>query len=193
MIRKLVSGTVITLFLFLFDKTTSFECLTDVYSDCPNNKITKWNQRNIGENLKNWLKSVNVVRLNETEAELWHERDIDDRGKHCKTLVVKRFEYFHQHLPEIFSPNITILGKLEHAQARWYPARVKFHGPVWADINDQMEWYIDDKAAPDAISGLSEGALLHNGMYYGTLNNEKMAIGKQGTAIKMTAYNGRQL
>ena len=97
-------------------------------------------------------------------------------GKHCKTIVAQKNEYFYNYVPEFYSRNITILGKLSHDDNGNNSERKKFVGPVWADINDQNEWNINQ--TEEAISRLSEKAVFHNGLYYGVLDNEIMKIGK---------------
>ena len=176
---KVDTSAVVLLSLLLYIKVSvllTFECSTYMTSTCQNNKITKWNHKNIEDNLKEWITSVSVTHLNDSEAMKWKNQGIDSRGKHCKTIAVKRNEFFYRYAPEIYSPNITVLGKLSHEDDGKNPLLKRFVGPVWADINDQYEWVIDTREG--GTSGLSNDAVLHNGLYYGVLDNDYMKIGK---------------
>ena len=177
-----ISSVAISIFsvliVFKFNNSVAFTCFTYMTSTCRNDVVTKWNQQNIGENLKQWIKSVSIEKIDKKTAELWNQTQQHHmRGKHCKTVTTKWNEVFPDMDPELFSPNITILGKVPHEDdgKNWEPRERKFIGPIWATINDQYEWYVDDKLGQ--TSGLSEGSMLHNGVYYGILNNEDLKIG----------------
>ena len=181
---KVDTSAVVLLSLLLYIKisvVSTFECLTYMTSTCQNDKITKWNTKNIAKHLKEWIRSVSVEDINDSREVNSKNQEIYNRGKYCKTIAVKRNEYFYRYAPEVYSPNITILGKLSHEDCGNNSLQKIFVGPVWADINHQDEWRTkDDKDGrrEGVISGLSNDALLHNGLYYGILNNGNMKIGK---------------
>ena len=157
---------------------STFECFTYMASTCRNNVVTKWNNQNIGRNLKEWIKSVSVEKIDEHSALLWKDQEHHSRGNHCKTITIKKNDFFSSMAPEIYSSNVTILGKIHHSDKGndWEPKERQFVGPVWATINDQAEWYIDEMEG--VVSALSQEAKLHNGFYYGILDNEYMKIRK---------------
>ena len=169
---------IVLLFVVLYIKislVSSLECYTYMTSTCQNNIITKWNRKNVGKILKEWITSVSIEHRNDSAAMNWTNQESYSRGKHCKKIAVKRNKFFYKFAPEIYSPSIKILGKLSHEDDGKNLLRKKFVGPVWADINDQNEWVINRERA---TFGLSKDAVLHNGLYYGILNNEHMKIGK---------------
>ena len=154
----------------------TFECLTFMNSTCPNNVLTEWNNLNVGKNLKEWIQSVTVEILDQNTALAW--KLLSTRGNHCKTISITRYDYFAQFDPELYSSNVTILGKIDPNDdgQDWFPYERQFVGPIWAAINDPWEWYIHEE--DKVISGLVDDATLHNGFYYGILNNEYLRIGK---------------
>ena len=175
-----VISTFSVLIVIAINNSVAFKCFTYMTSTCRNDVITKWNKNNIGQNLKQWVKSVSIEKIDEKTAELWSQtQDYHKGGKHCKTITTRWNDVFPDTDPELYSPNITILGKVTHRDdgKNWEPRQRKFIGPIWATINDQYEWYIDDKDGQ--TSGLSNGSKLHNGFYYGILNNEHMKIGRK--------------
>ena len=148
-------------------------------STCPNNVVTGWNKNDIGKSLKLWITSVSIEKVDLHTAIFWKNQPYQYRGKHCKTISIKKNDIFTNMVPDTFSSNITILGKVTHDDdgKDFEPKERNFIGPIWATINDQFEWYIGDKEGD--TSGLSRNATLHNGLYYGILNNEQMTIGMQ--------------
>ena len=166
------------LVVITINNSAAFKCFTYMTSTCRNGVVTKWNKHNIGENLKQWVKSVSIEKIDEKTAELWTQtQDDHKRGNHCKTTTTRWKEVFPDMDPELYSPFITILGKITHQDdgKNWEPRQRKFIGPIWATINDPYEWKVDQKEG--GTPGLSENSTLHNGFYYGTLNNEDMKIG----------------
>ena len=180
LLRKLRLISVFHLFAILcieINPASTFECFTYMNSTCRNNVVGKWNKQHVGRNLKEWIKSVSVEKLDENTALSWKHQGT--RGKHCKTITIKKNDFFSSMAPRIYSSNVTILGKIYHDDEGkdWEPEQRRFFGPVWATINDQVEWYIDEKEG--VVSGISEDARLHNGFYYGILDNKYMKIRKQ--------------
>ena len=144
-----------------------FQCRTYMTSTCPNFEITKWNTKNVGKNLKEWIKSVSIE---------WKSQQHLPSGRHCKAFVVKKNSFFYQYAPDVISPNIIILGKLMHDNEVGNTKTPKLYGPVWADVNNQAEWSIIQHGQ-GITARLSLEAVLRNGLYYGVLNNNQMKIG----------------
>jgi len=78
---------------------------------------------------------------------------------------------------EIYSPNITMFGKVAHNDdgKDWQPSQRVFVGPIWATLNDQFEWIVENENGMKAM--LSTEALIHNGLYYGTIDNDDLNLG----------------
>ena len=152
-------------------------CLTYATSTCPNNVVTAWNKKDIGKSLALWIRSVHIDKIDQDTATYWNNQVYPYRGKHCKTITIKRNEYFANMVPYMFTPHITILGKVAHDDdgKDFQPKTRKFLGPIWASMNDKEgELY---KNNIGDIFGYSKDAELRNGLYYGILNNEKMTLG----------------
>ena len=159
-------------------------------STCPNDVVSKWNKDNVGKNLKEWVRSISIEKVYKKNFKLSGENQHGyNKGKHCKTVTISRNKVFSKFDPDLYSPNITILGKVTHDDdgKNWEPTNRTFYGPVWATINDPYEWYINEKEGE--ISGLNQKAKLHNGFYYGVLNNKHMKIGTQVQTFKYVLVN----
>ena len=154
--------------IFVF-RVSGFKCFTTMSSTCPKNVITSWNTNdNMADNLMKWIKSVTFEQTSKNEAS----------GKHCKTITIKENDFFSQMAPEIYSPNITMFGKVSHNDdgKNWQPSQRVFVGPIWATLNDQFEWIVENENGMKAM--LSTEALIHNGLYYGTIDNDDLNLGK---------------
>ena len=171
----LFSTSIVFSLLFLqicIFRVSGFTCYTRMISTCPDNVITSWNtDRYISDNLKAWFKTLTFQKTTPINYA---------NGKHCKTITIKKNDYFSQMAPEIYSPNITILGKINHADngKDWNPKRRDFVGPVWVTINDQFEWKLDDVLGNSIKISSELKTLMHNGIYYGTIDNDELNIGK---------------
>lgn len=166
----------------------TFQCSMHMTSTCPNGVVSRWNKRNIGIHLKEWIKSV--ARVKQSAQKLSKNQTVSDRKKYCNTIAVRRSEYFYTNAPDLietYSPNITVIGKVIQDQNDSHENKKKFVGPVWADITDQHEWFFD-KSGTYRTSGIYSGidgptaqaqqAVFHNGLYYGILDNYELKIGK---------------
>ena len=177
-----VSNPVIMIFGIVesLENKTSIQCRTNMTSTCADYKITKWNKKDVGRHLKNWIKSV-LIEWNANEQSL--------AGKHCKAFIVKRNTFFNQYAPDAVSPNVIILAKIKQQNDakttkntfekynRNIPNTPKFYGPIWADLSNSHEWGIE-RHPNNARARLSPDAILGNGLYYGFLNNDEMKLGK---------------
>ena len=182
-VNKTVFTRIFFILLLVIDVASSFECFTSITSTCDNNVVTAWNKRNVFKQLKTWIKSVRINRINESHPNSLENDRYNTQGRNCKTISVKKNDIFTSMAPEMFSDDITILGKVTHDDdgKSWTPKQRKFVGPIWATVNDQFEWYIDGVhlEGTGETSKLIEGARMHNGFYYGTLDNEQMKIGNK--------------
>ena len=138
-------------------------------STCPDNVVTSWNTNDkISDNLMKWIKGVTFHKPGKDVA----------NGKHCKTISTKKNDFFSLMAREIYSPNVNILGKVAHHDddKDREPSRRKFVGPIWATMNDQFEWIFENNKQNKLEAKLSTEALLHNGLYYGTLDNDVLSL-----------------
>ena len=158
----------------------STKCYTKMISSCKNNEITKWNKKNVGQHIKQWIKSLVIEHLINGQP---------SNEAHCKAFVMKEMPFFSIIDPDIISPYGVILGNVLSGQnaslddeskkeeAVSSSMKLQFDGSVWADLNNDHEWIIED--LEDKMSAkLSPDAILRNGLYYGELNNNEMKIGK---------------
>ena len=53
-------------------------CRVNMTSTCLNYKITKWNQKNIGNELKEWIRSITIK---------WKYNEFLTSGNHCKVFT----------------------------------------------------------------------------------------------------------
>ena len=111
-------------------------------------------------------------------------------GKYCKTIAITKNDIYTDMVPELFSNDVsdendyyrnTILGKTNQTDdgEDLKPNERRFAGPVWALISDQYEWNIGgaDTSSTRKAKSLFDGTKLHNGFYYGNINNDLMKIG----------------
>ena len=154
------------------------QCYSFLLSTCPNNNISAWNTKDVGENLKEWIKSLAFEQLGGSETTSLSYGVLNDGGRHCKIIVQTPYDFHYKHSPEVYSSYTTLLGKLKHNEdGSEDTKRKKFYGPVWADINDQHEWITRDQPQRRFVA-ISKHALLHNGLYYGILGNENIQLGR---------------
>ena len=142
-----------------------------ITSTCPDIKTTKWNSKNVGQQIKKWIKSVrfegNVDKF-------------DISSKHCKAIFVKQDNFFSKESPDMFSAETVIIGKLMPQYKDVYGKSTKFSGPVWVDMNNRKEWNIFfHKNRRQMFAELANEAVLANGLYYGELDNDQAKIGKK--------------
>ena len=149
-------------------------------SSCKNDEITKWNKKNVGQHIKQWIKSVVIEHLTNGQP---------SNEAHCKAFVMKEMPYFSHFDPEIISQYGAILGNIfsgenvsldeesKEEESKSSSMKLQFDGPVWADLNNDHEWIIEE-FEHKMTAKLSPDAILRNGLYYGELNNDKMKIGK---------------
>ena len=86
------------------ENKTSIQCRINMTSTCANYKITKWNKKDVGRHLKNWIKSILIE---------WKGKEQSIVGSHCKAFIVKRNTFFNQYAPDAVSPNVIILAKIK--------------------------------------------------------------------------------
>ena len=148
-------------------------------SNCKSNEITKWNKKNVGQHIKQWIKSVVIEHLTNGQP---------SNEAYCKAFVMKEMPFFSNIDPKIISPYGVILGNVfseqnisldeesHEEESISSPMKLQFDGSVWADLNNDHEWIIENFG--DKMSAkLSPDAILRNGLYYGELNNNEMKIG----------------
>ena len=156
------------------------KCYTKMISTCKNNEITTWNRKNVGKHIKEWIKSVVI--------EFYKEEQLSSEI-YCKAFIMKEMPFFSRFGPDVISPYGVILGNTSPQNNRMPEAEpsqseeiepsmtLHFDGPVWADLNNDQEWLIENH--PDKIEArLLPDAILRNGLHYGILNNNVMKIGR---------------
>ena len=149
-------------------------------SSCKNNEITKWNKKNVGQHIKQWIKSVVIEHFINGQP---------SNEAHCKAFVMKEMPFFSHFDPEIISQYGVILGNVFSGENAYLDEeskeeelisssmKLQFDGSVWADLNNDHEWIIEN--FEDKMSAkLSPDAILRNGLYYGKLDNHEMKIGQ---------------
>ena len=148
-------------------------------SSCKNSEITKWNKKNVGQHIKQWIKSVVIEHFTNGQP---------SNEAHCKAFVMKEMPFFSKFDPAIISSYGVIFGNTLHGRSAEFneesneansnssSMKVHFDGPVWADLNNDYEWIIEDFQTK-MTAKLSPDAILRNGLYYGELNNDEMKIG----------------
>ena len=158
------------------NEASTIKCNMKITSTCPDLKTTKWNSKNVGQNIKKWIKSVrfegNVDKF-------------DISSKHCKAIFVKQANFFAKESPDMFSAETVIIGKLMPQYKDVYGKSTKFSGPVWVDMNNRKEWNIFfHKNRRQMFAELANEAVLANGLYYGELDNDQAKIGKKKSFTK---------
>ena len=159
---------------FSIEAISSFNCYTFINSTCSYDMVTEWNTKDIGKILTNWFKSISIENYKKDAATTKNLNGIN-----CKTLSLTENHVFLNMDPETYSPEGVTLGKVLHDDddgISLSPKERKFVGPVWATLNDLFDWDTDIKEG--SIKSLKAGThKLHNGLYYGALNNAQMKIG----------------
>ena len=159
---------------FLIESISSFNCYNFINSTCSYGTVTEWNTKDIGNVLTYWFKSISIEN-NKEDAVMTR----NSKGITCKTLSVTENHVFLNMDPETYAPEGVTLGKVLHdddGEISLNPKERKFVGPVWATLNDLFDWDTDIKGG--SIHSLKAGThRLHNGLYYGVLNNTQMKIG----------------
>ena len=163
---------------FFSHNSKSTKCYTSMESKCINNEITKWNTKNVGKHIKEWIRSIEIDYYPESKPH---------NELHCKAFIMKEMPFFSQFDPDVISPYGVILGntlpeddenheeQLKESKQNSPTVKLKFDGPVWADLNNE-EWIIEE-FENKMRARLSPDAILRNGLYYGVLNNDEMRIG----------------
>ena len=163
--------------------STTFDCFTNLKSVCPNNVLTQWNKRQVGESLKLWIKSVSLEKLGNHSATFWKNQGHEFRGQHCKSFSITKNKYHLDRNPGLYSTNVTRFGKVTHDDdgSDFEFQERKYVGPVWFTINDPFEWNFDHTEG--GVSGLAKNATIHNGIYYIGTGHESLGIGKSAEGI----------
>ena len=152
----------------------SIMCRTNMTSTCSSYKVTKWNKRNVGRHLKEWIKSISI--------EWKFDEMFLDEASHCKAFIIKKNEFFYKYAPDVISSDVIILAKIMH-QSNVEKSNIKIsespklHGPSWVDLNNRNEWEIEQH--PHRVTArLLKDAVLANGLYYGELSSDDMKLGE---------------
>ena len=158
------------------------QCKLNMSSTCPDHDITQWNKKNVGKNLKEWIKSINIE---------WKYDEYSAGGHHCKVFLKLKNDVFETYAPGAFDPDILMFGKIENnLQIFRYEKhrhidnsrKPRLHGPIWADLNNRHEWIII-KSHQGVSVRLSDDAILGNGFYYGVLGGYEMKLGYKNDLI----------
>ena len=145
-------------------------------SICPNDKITKWNKKNVGKNLKEWLRSISIE---------WKYNEYSIGGNGCKVFSKIRHDTFEMYAPGAYDPHIIMFGKDESTfsvsndeqiRRNKNTTKHKLRGPIWADLNNSYQWIIN-KTLHGVSVRLSDMAVLANGLYYGYLSGDGIQLG----------------
>ena len=81
-------------------------------------------------------------------------------------------------LGNVFSEqNISLDEESQEEESISSPMKLQFDGSVWADLNNDHEWIIENFENKMSAK-LSPDAILRNGLYYGKLDNHEMKIGQ---------------
>ena len=159
-----------------FNNPLQFQCRINMTSRCFNHQITKWNYKNVGKKLKQWIKSVVIE---------WKYEEYTIRGSHCKVFYKLENRVFEKYAPGAFDPDVIMIGKIDNSLNASREdkhmcidnmIKPKLYGPVWADLNNRHEWIIDENSKGISVR-LSEDAILGNGLYYGSLSGDDIKLG----------------
>ena len=145
-------------------------CRTNLKSACPNYTITRWNRKNVSQNLKTWIRTLSIE---------WNVDKVVSGGIHCKMFVMKPNYFYHKYAPDATSPDIMMIAKIlpENNRGSNNNKRPQLYGPVWADVHNGHEWSIKENPGRQITAKVSSDALLANGLYYGVINNDRMKLG----------------
>ena len=152
-----------------FEQDGQIRCRTEIKSSCKNNYISKWNRKNVGLQLKKWMRSISVE---------WNvDRFATDNGRHCKLFSMKPNYFFHKFAPDATSPDVMMIGKIEPPNLTSHYQRPRIFGPIWADMHNGHEWNIKQTPGKHLSAHVSSDAMFGNGLYYGKLNNDQLRLG----------------
>ena len=155
---------------------SQLQCKLNMSSTCLDHNISQWNKKNVGKNLKEWIKSINME---------WKYDEYSANGYHCKVFLKLKNDVFERYAPGAFDPDILMFGKVENNLKIFKyeknrridnSRKPRLHGPIWADLNNCHEWIIDESSKGLSVR-LSEDAILGNGLYYGSLSGDDMKLG----------------
>ena len=150
-------------------ENSSIRCRTEIRSICPSNVISNWNSKNVGKELKKWIRSISVE---------WNvDKFTPNNGLYCKLFTMKPNYFFHKFAPDATSPDVMMIGKIEPPNQTSHYQRPKLVGPIWADMHNGPEWNIEETPGKHLSAHVSSNALLGNGLYYGILNNDQLRLG----------------
>ena len=164
--------------VFPISDSTSSKCQTFMTSACNNDEITSWNKINVGKYLRQWLKSVKFEYK-------WDEVSSTSKS-YCKALIMREMPFFANYAPDVISSYGVLLGNILPESYEAYNQiferqqisdhRIRFKGPVWADLNNHLEWIVETHQNK-ITARLSPSSILKNGVYYGILDNNEMKLG----------------
>ena len=152
------------------------QCRVNMTSTCLDYEITKWNQKNIRNKLKEWVRSIAIK---------WKYNEFLTSGNHCKVFSKLKNNALEKYAPGAYDPYIIMIGKDasnfakskdEKYRSIENTTKPKLHGPIWADLNNGYEWIINETLDEISIR-LSDDAILGNGLYYGLPSGDNMKLG----------------
>ena len=155
---------------------SQLQCKLNMSSTCLDHNISQWNKKNVGKNLKEWIKSINME---------WKYDEYSANGYHCKVFLKLKNDVFERYAPGAFDPDILMFGKVENNLKIFEyekhrridnNRKPRLHGPIWADLNNRHEWMIIQSHQGVSVK-LSDDAILGNGLYYGVLGGYEMKLG----------------
>ena len=156
-----------------FEQNGQFRCRTEIKSSCQNDYVSKWNRKNVSNELKKWIRSISVE---------WNaDRFTTDNGRLCKFFTMIPNYFFHKFAPDATSPDVMMIGKIKPPSMTSHNQKPKTIGPIWADMHNGHEWNIKQTPGKHLSAHISSEALFGNGSYYGILNNDQLRL---GTTIK---------
>ena len=171
-----INMTVIPQFTESVKNPSKLQCLVNMNSICPNDKITKWNKKNVGKNLKEWLRSISIE---------WKYNEYLIGENDCKVFSKVRHDTFEMYAPGVYDPHIVMFGKDattfnvsndEQIRRIENTTKHKLRGPIWADLNNRYQWIIN-KTLQGVSVRLSDKAVLANGLYFGYLSGDGIQLG----------------
>ena len=132
-------------------ENSSIRCRTEIKSICPKDMISNWNSKNVGKELKKWIRSISVE---------WNvDKFIPNNGLYCKFFTMKPNYFFHKFAPDATSPDVMMIGKIEPPNQTSHYQRPKLIGPIWADMHNGHEWNIEETPGKH-LSCFSEESVL---------------------------------
>ena len=123
-------SSLVMIMLMLVDSpsiTSSSKCSHKITSTCPKYEITKWNKKNIGRKIKEWIKSLRIK---------WNPQQPSFGGSQCNTFLIKKHTFFHNYGPDKIPDEAMILGKMMSLSNELTKINnYNVYGPVWVDLN----------------------------------------------------------